>query len=71
VLSASRVTLVLPHLGSVRENLASQLAAQGIPRLRLGQGIKARLQLAAQGIPRLRLGQGIKARLQLAAQLAP
>jgi hypothetical protein len=71
VLSASRVTLVPPHLGSVKERLASQLADQGTALDRVYQGSKPRLQLAAQGIPRLGLSQGIKARLQLAAQLAP
>jgi hypothetical protein len=71
VLSASKATLVPPHLGSVKERLASQLADQGTALDCVYQGIRARLQLAAQGIPQLGLGQGIRARLQLAAQLAP
>jgi hypothetical protein len=71
VLSASKATLVPPHLGSVKERLTSQHADQGTALDRVYQGIKARLQLAAQGIPRLGLSQGIRARLQLAAQLAP
>jgi hypothetical protein len=66
VLSASKVTLAPPHLGSVKERLASQLADQGTAVDSVYQGIKARLQLADQGIPRLGLSRGIKARLQLA-----
>jgi hypothetical protein len=65
------VTLVPPHLGSVRERLTSQLADQGTALDEENQGIKARLQLAAQGIPRLGLSHGIRARLQLADQVAP
>jgi hypothetical protein len=68
VLSASRATLVPPHLGSVKERLTSQHADQGTALDRECKGIKARLQLAAQGTPRLGLSHGIKARLQLAAQ---
>jgi hypothetical protein len=71
VLSASKATLVPPHLGSVRDSLVSHLADQGTALDRVYQGSKPMLQLAAQGIPRLGLSQGIKARLQLAAQLAP
>jgi hypothetical protein len=65
------VTLVPPHLGRVKESLASQLADQGTALDHVYQGIGARLQLADQGIPRLGLSQGIGARLQLADQLAP